>query len=246
MFEDGQCNLNMINLNNYQWSNNLREYFNHLLHDDDAQDVTIITDNHNKVQAHRIVLQCGSLFFRDILNNVGSNILYLRGVDQSCINYILEFVYTGKATIAQDKLEQFMRVSIDLKIVGIYKADDDVVLQPGETDSSHESSQPSYSDINRDQQESYVNMNGLSGSSSEEYSHEYDSLLHIYDNLEEHKLSNDVESTEGEGNSDDKLFVKFACDLCDKTFLNKSNLKLHRYKFHTREKILQKSLIAMT
>ena len=36
------------------------------------------------------------------------------------------------------------------------------------------------------------------------------------------------------------------CSYCGKTFKNKNSLKMHKYKIHTSDKILQRSLIAMT
>ena len=38
----------------------------------------------------------------------------------------------------------------------------------------------------------------------------------------------------------------YSCSFCGKSFKNKGALKMHKYKMHTRDKLLQRSLIAMT
>ena len=244
----------MINLHNYQWSKNLSEYFGTLLTQDlsGARDVTIVTDNHHKISAHKFVLQIGSLFFRDLLSSDGASscIVYLRGVDRVTMEHILGFIYTGKATIPQHDLEQFIKVSNELKIIGIFKPISDetpTILSEKEKQSCY----PIYSDISKEIVEPYVNMSGNSEASSEEANHHYDSMIHIYNNIENEEEINHIQQDEvanehgqnGLMNSESNALV---CDLCDKEFKSKSNFRLHRYKFHTREKILQKSLIAMT
>ena len=39
---------------------------------------------------------------------------------------------------------------------------------------------------------------------------------------------------------------EFLCELCEQIFKTKKSFRLHCYKFHTRERLLQKSLMAIT
>ena len=39
---------------------------------------------------------------------------------------------------------------------------------------------------------------------------------------------------------------QFMCELCEQVFKTKKSFRLHCYKYHTRERLLQKSLMAIT
>ena len=47
----------------------------------------------------------------------------------------------------------------------------------------------------------------------------------------------------GEDSKDSKEFM---CELCEQIFKTKKSFRLHCYKYHTRERLLQKSLMAIT
>ena len=97
----------MITLSNYQWGRNLSEYFKTLQQQDSSQDVFIFGDDQKMLRAHKFVLQIGSLFFREVIENLplsctGPQVWYVRGADSVVLDNILKFLYTGHATVEQE------------------------------------------------------------------------------------------------------------------------------------------------
>ena len=89
-------------------------------------DVTLVTEDHITIQAHKIVLCAGSEFFNDFLvgSSCGSNtLMYLRGVSESILRPLLEFLYLGETRVPQKSFDDFMNIANDLKISDIGKDD---------------------------------------------------------------------------------------------------------------------------
>ena len=104
-----QMQTKMIALSNYQWGRNLSQYFKTLQQQDSSQDVLIFGDDKTMLRAHKFVLQIGSLFFREVTENLplnctgnGSQLWYVRGADSVILDNILKFLYTGHTTVAQE------------------------------------------------------------------------------------------------------------------------------------------------
>ena len=61
-------------------------------------DVTLVSGDGTKFQAHKTVLSSSSTFFRDILLDNNENqrvLLYLKSVSTKELELLLEFIYTG-------------------------------------------------------------------------------------------------------------------------------------------------------
>lgn len=88
-----------------------------LLRDDTYTDVTLTAEGHS-LRAHRIVLCLASPYFRQVLSremNVQSVVL-LRDVKFAELKNIINFIYTGEATVDATELESFMRTAEMLEI----------------------------------------------------------------------------------------------------------------------------------
>ena len=84
-------------------------------------DVTLVSDDEIPIQAHKVVLSASSPFFRNVLkfNKNRSPLLYIRGVNNTVLINVVEFLYKGEATVAEKDLEDFLKLSKDLKITGL-------------------------------------------------------------------------------------------------------------------------------
>ena len=84
-------------------------------------DVTLICDDRVKINAHKIVLCAGSSLFRDFLvNNTHSHpLLFLKGVKQDQLKPLLQFLYHGQVKIAQDDLNDLLRIAQELEVLGL-------------------------------------------------------------------------------------------------------------------------------
>ena len=87
-------------------------------------DVTLVCDDDTVLKAHRIILIAGSQFFEKILR--GSTtvshshpLLYLRGVHRDELTAMLDFLYTGEASIQQENINSFLALSHQMGIKGL-------------------------------------------------------------------------------------------------------------------------------
>ena len=100
----------------------------------------------------------------------------------------------------------------------------------------------------------YMNMSGSTVAPEQlQYQHVYASLDTIHqveiepDNWDKDTLEPGVTYENAEEDSkDSKDSKEFMCELCEQIFKTKKSFRLHCYKYHTRERLLQKSLMAIT
>ena len=74
------------------------------------------------IKAHKVILAASSLVFKELIMNLGemmNGIIYLSGIEEVHIKSILDFVYSGQVNVERNKLERFLQVAKELKIVGL-------------------------------------------------------------------------------------------------------------------------------
>ena len=84
-------------------------------------DVTLVSDDKIRMEAHKIILCAGSSIFQDFFvnNNHGHPMLYLRGIKHKDLKSILEFLYSGKTRIPQIEVSAFLSIATELKVYGL-------------------------------------------------------------------------------------------------------------------------------
>jgi len=92
-----------------------------LLKNNTLTDVTLVGDDRIRIEAHKIVLCAGSSMFRDFfLNNAHPHpMIYLKGMKQTDLKSVLEYLYYGETTISQQILNDFLKTAKDLEICGL-------------------------------------------------------------------------------------------------------------------------------
>ena len=100
---------------------NIRESFGELRETQNYCDVTLATDDGHTIEAHKIILAAGSLFFRSILRQTkhSSPLIYLKGINNVELEYILSFLYNGEVFIAQEELNTFLKTAQELQVKGL-------------------------------------------------------------------------------------------------------------------------------
>merc|ERR1712129_392311 len=100
---------------------NIRESFKTLREEKRLFDVTLVTDDGQHIQAHKMVLSAGSKFFSDIFRktNYSNMLIYLKGVSSAELEPITEFLYNGEAFITQEYLTHFLGTAKELQIKGL-------------------------------------------------------------------------------------------------------------------------------
>ena len=105
----------------YSFEANIREYFKSLRKDQSLFDVTLATDDGQQIQAHKIILSAGSIFFRDIFekSNHRNMLIYLKGISSTELEHITDFLYNGEASVAQEELKEFLEAGKELQVKGL-------------------------------------------------------------------------------------------------------------------------------
>merc|ERR1712126_3020 len=97
---------------------NVSRSFNLVRNEEYLHDVTLVSDDHNKVSAHKLVLSASSEYFRNIFKNISHShpLLCLDGVSSEDLENIMDYIYNGEAQIYQDHLDRFLEVAQKLKL----------------------------------------------------------------------------------------------------------------------------------
>merc|ERR1712126_268988 len=107
---------------------NVPKSFGLFRYDEYLHDVTLVSDDHNKMSAHKLVLSACSDYFRDIFkNNQHSHpLICLDGISSLDLKNIMDYIYNGEVQIFQEDLDRFLIVAQRLKLEGLMggKAED--------------------------------------------------------------------------------------------------------------------------
>lgn len=107
-----------------KWTNyqrNVTNSFKKLLDEEEFIDVTISAEGRS-CPGHRVVLSAASPYFRELLQGLQAwqhPVLVLKDVPHLDVLAVLEFVYSGKVDIGQDRLQSFLRTAQFLQISGL-------------------------------------------------------------------------------------------------------------------------------
>jgi len=108
------------------FESNISTAFRELRDDKDFFDVTLVCDE-EQIQAHKVILSACSPFFRSVLrrNRHEHPLLYMKGIKYLDIVSVLNFMYHGEVSVAQEDLNSFLAVAEDLKVKGLTQNDSD-------------------------------------------------------------------------------------------------------------------------
>ena len=120
-----------------QWNDfesNISVAFRELRNDKNFFDVTLACDD-EQIQAHKMILGACSPFFRNILrrNPHQHPLLYLKGVKYNDLQSVLNFMYHGEVSVAQEDLNSFLSVAEDLRVKGLTQNQAETISNKTET-----------------------------------------------------------------------------------------------------------------
>ena len=101
---------------------NASKSFSMLRNADYLHDVTLVSDDHKQMSAHKLVLSACSEYFKDIFKNNDKNshlLLCLEGTTSKDLQSILDYVYNGEAQVYQDNLDRFLEMAQRFKLQGL-------------------------------------------------------------------------------------------------------------------------------
>ena len=118
-----------------QWNDfraNVNSAFGRLRDDKEFSDVTLVCEDGQQMEAHKVIMAASSPFFEKIFqkNKHPHPLIYLRGFKSEDLVAILDFLYFGEANVYQENLDSFLAIAEQLKLEGLSgKTASDVVEQ---------------------------------------------------------------------------------------------------------------------
>ena len=108
----------LFSLTWHNYSDHLRSMMKELMMNADFSDVTLVTEDKKQIKANINILSTCSLVFKDILkkDKNSTQIIYLRGVQYSEMESIMQFIYLGEATFYERRMHEFLAVAKSLEI----------------------------------------------------------------------------------------------------------------------------------
>ena len=109
---------NKIDLNWHTFNDHLLENVRHLLLSKQFADVTLVCDDNIHLKAHSFILSSCSSVFSNLFNgDCQSNaMVFLKGIDHRDLDQILQFMYNGKATFSEDRMNSFIAASKSIEV----------------------------------------------------------------------------------------------------------------------------------
>ena len=102
---------------------NVSKSFELFRKEDYLHDVTLVSDDHHQVSAHKLVLSACSEYFKNILKNNNKPsahpLLCLDGISSDDLNNIMDYIYNGEVQIYQENLDRFLSLAQRLKLEGL-------------------------------------------------------------------------------------------------------------------------------
>ena len=107
-----------------QWNDyheNIKSTFRNLRADNDFADVTLVCEDGQQVEAHKVILAASSPFFRKLLvrNTHPHPLVYMRKMNSDDMMAIVDFLYNGETNVHQENLERFFAVAEELQLKGL-------------------------------------------------------------------------------------------------------------------------------
>ena len=189
----------------HTYSDHLKDILKELSSDDSFADVTLVTDDKKQIKAHRNILSACSSVFKEILQINSNNshpVIYLRGIQHSEMESILQFIYLGEAKFYEERMNEFLNVAKNLDIRELAKGIED-----------SDSTAVNENDTNIETEESSIGADEEAESSNNDISE---------DAKGQHKTPSRAVTKE----------YKYECQQCDKAFSKTSYLTRHIQSVH--------------
>ena len=100
---------------------NIISAFGTLREDRDFADVTLVCEDGQQVETHKVILASSSPFFLNLLrkNKHPHPLIYMRGLKSEDLVAMIDFLYYGEANVYQNNLDAFLAVAEELQLKGL-------------------------------------------------------------------------------------------------------------------------------
>ena len=152
-------------ITNQEWSNipsYLHKDYKIIDVDKDVPDVTLACDD-GALDAHKLILCAGSLFFRRVLKRGKADqlFIYMKGLKMRLLKNMMDFMYYGQVKVDQDCLEDFVATAVEFQIKGLHVTNTTGTKElSGNASNQHEESQDAVVDEISNKTVKQENSNG--------------------------------------------------------------------------------------
>ena len=100
---------------------NVNTAFKKLRNDKKFTDVTVVCEDGQQMEAHKVILASSSPFFEKILQKTKHShpLIYLWGFQSKDFASILDFLYFGEAKVYQEDLDSFLAIAEEIQLKGL-------------------------------------------------------------------------------------------------------------------------------
>ena len=115
------ASLSKLCLNFPNFQSHMATEFKISLENGDFCDITLVCEDGQQMDAHRVILAASSEVFKEMLrrNNHPRAFIFVRGLKEKYLSALLEYIYNGEVTVLSEDLQDFLDLSEDLKIKGL-------------------------------------------------------------------------------------------------------------------------------
>ena len=106
---------------------NISYSFSDVREQGDLTDVTLVSQDNQNIEAHKVIISAFSLFFRTLLkrNKHAHPLIYTRGMKSRDLVAAVNFMYKGEVNILQSDLNNFLQLAEEMEIKEIATAKDE-------------------------------------------------------------------------------------------------------------------------
>ena len=116
-----------------QWNDfqkNVANAFRNLREDKEFADLTLVCEDGNQIEVHKVVLSSSSPFFKKLLakNKHPHPLIYMRGIKSGDLSAVVDFLYHGEAKVFDEDLDSYLAIAEEFQLMGLMKEPDERVL----------------------------------------------------------------------------------------------------------------------
>ena len=238
----------------HTYSDHLKSMMKELMMNEDFSDVTLVTEDKKQIKANVNILSACSAVFKDIFKKEknSSTIMYLRGIQYSEMESIMQFIYLGEATFYEERMDEFLAVAKSLEIKELCNAETELNDEPKDypltngqdTSTDLFEEEPVIPDIkNKEDQQERCVVNGNAKFECDQCDKTYSGHSGLYTYKQSVHQGVNYACDQCDFKASYKCYlnthskskhegVKYACDQCDYQATRQDNLTVHIQSKH--------------